>query len=155
MNKLSLAAVLLIVIAAGLAQNTGLFILYGIKPDLLLSALIALSFFLSDIFLYGGFIVLAIIFLTLSGNCCFDSTAFALIVFAAPFIGRRFHWQPLFNNLFLIGAGTILFYLLASPTFLITNWTLVMGELIYNLVMGWILFRIFEACLKTNSILKT
>lgn len=155
MNKFRLAAVLLIIIAAGFVQNTGLFVLYGIKPDLLLSALIALSFFLPDIFIYGGFIVLAVIFLTLSGNCCFDSVAFTLIVFAAPFIGRRLHWQPLFNNLFLIGAGTILFYLLASPTFLINNWPLVIGELIYNLVMGWIFFQIFDLCLKTNSILKT
>ncbi len=155
MIKFRIIAAVSIVIVAGLIQNTGFLVFYGIKPNLLLVALIALSFFLTDLFIYAGFIMLAIILLTISGGCCLDSTVFAAIVFAAPFIGRRLHWQPLLNNLLLVGAGTFLFYLSASPVFLITNWMLVIGELIYNLVMGWILFEVFERCLKTNSILKT
>lgn len=143
-SKLKLAAAVFVIILAGLAQNTNLFVVYGIKPNLILSALIALSFFLSDFFIYAGLIVLAIILLTVSGKCCFDSLVFTVIVFAAPFIGRRLHWQPIFNNLLLIGAGTVLFYLFSTPSFLITNWLFVAGELVYNLVAGWIFFEIFK-----------
>lgn len=152
--KLRLLAATLIFILAGLFQNTGFFSIFGIKPNLLLTAVIALSFFVSDFLIYSSFVIMGAILLAFTGGFWAEQLIFAALALAIFPICRYLRWQPIFNNLLLIGAGTILFYLLSSPTFLMTNWLFVAGELVYNLVWGVIFFELFALCIKTNSMLK-
>jgi hypothetical protein len=132
----------LLTIFLALLQNTNLLIFYGIKPNLVLVFLIALSFFITDIFIYLYFVLVGVIFLG------FEQLAIALPAILSFAVGRRLHWQPFFNNLLLVSAGTIVFYLLVGWS------SVVLGEIIYNLVVGSAFFALIEKCLKTNSILK-
>ena len=154
MNPKLIAAILIFVLA-GLFQNTGFFSIFGIKPNLLLAALVALSFFVKDILVYSSFILAAVILLFFQSGIMAEQLVLALIGLAAFPVGRRLPGSPLFNNLLMVGAGTILFYLFVAPSFLISAWPAVIGELVYNLLWGFIFFNIFELCLKTNSILRT
>lgn len=133
-----------LIIILGLLQNTGILSFYGVKPNLLLAFLISISFFTHDFLIYLSFILISVILLNFQIGFALEQIIFALLTIVAFFIGRRLHWKHIFNNLLLIGASTILFYLLTSPDFLISNWLTVLLETIYNLIFGLVFFKFFE-----------
>lgn len=130
MKRLLLFIVL--VAAAGLAQNTNLFNFYGLKPDLTLAVLITL------LPLVGGFYdYLAV---TLAALFFIRSEIFALAALAAYPTARYLPWSQFGNNIFLITAGTLVIYLFSAPAWAAQNPFLVLGEVIYNLVLGSALY---------------
>ena len=144
----------LTVFVSGLLQNTNILNVYGIKPNITLAVLIAASFFLADFLVYLAAVLFVIVILIFQGSFQAEQLILGLLAIAAFFAEKQLHWRPILGNLVLIGAGTVIFYLLSSPAFLIGNPALVLGELAYNLFLGIIFFKIFESWL-TNSILKT
>lgn len=152
--KIRLIAATFIFVLAGMLQNTGFFVAFGIKPNLLLVAMVAISFFIKDIWTYLSFVLAAVVLVIVGGGIALEQIVLAGLGLAAFPVGRYLHWQPFFNNFLMIGAGTVLFYLLTAPAFLISDWQAVVGEIVYNLVWGWIFFELFSRWLKTNSILR-
>lgn len=153
--RLKLIVAILIFVLAGLFQNTHVFAVFGVKPNLLLIALISLSFFIKDIRVYLNFVLASILISSVGGGISTEQIVLAVLTLAVFPAGRYFRWQPTFNNLLIIGVATPIFYLLTAPAFLLSGWQVVSGEIVYNLLWGFVLFEIFSLCLKTNSILRT
>ena len=147
--------VLLIILLAGLLQNTDFLTVAGVKPNLLLAVLIAASFFIEEAAIYILLVLISAILLKFNAGLEPESVAFALVALAGGLIGKRLSWLPIFNNLALVGAGTIIFYVLTAPAYFVSNFTGFGIELIYNLALSIILFKSLEVCLKTSSMLKT
>ncbi len=144
MKKGRFFILLLTVVLAVILQNTGLLNVYGIKPNLALASLVSVSFFAADLASYIFLVVAALIGLKFRASFEVDSLIMAGLSLASFVMGRRLQWKPIINNILLIGGGTILFYLLASPGFIAANSQIVIGELVYNVVLGTIIFKIFE-----------
>ena len=145
----------LLVIAVGLAQSAGFLNILNVKPNALLALLIAASFFVENAGLYLFLVLLADAFLKSHTVLEPELLIFSGLAVAGYWLGRHLRWWPVLNNLILVAASTVLFYLIAGPGFILASWNIVLGEVIYNMVLGAILFKIFNECLKTNSMLKT
>lgn len=152
--KLKFTLAVLIFVLAGLFQNTEFFTVFGIKPNLLLIALVAISFFIKGIQAYLNFVLASIMLSSVSGGISTEQIVLAGLALAAFPAGRYLHWQPVFNNFLIIGVATALFYLFTAPAFMLSGWQVVVGEIVYNLFVGYLLFKTFETCLKTSSILR-
>lgn len=144
-----------LIVILGLLQNTDLLMIAGVKPNLLLAALIAIAFFVEDVWLFSFFILLSDILLKVRGFLVPEILVFTLLAMTAAWAAARWHTQPILNNAFLIAIFTVLFYVLTSPSYLVAHFGLLVIELIYNLVIGVIVFNLFNQCLKTSSMLKT
>lgn len=138
------AVLFLAVFVSGLLQSTDILNIYGIKPNIVLAVLIAASFFLTNFLIYFSLILLAIITLLFQGGLQSEQLILGILASAAFLAEKKLHWWPILNNLVLIGMGTVIFYLLSSPAFLIGNPLLVLGELTYNLVLGSLFFKLFH-----------
>ena len=155
MNFRRFLLVLLIVLLAGVLQNTHFLNLAGVKPNLLLVVLIAASFFIEEATVYILLVLIAAILLKFQASLELELVVFALLALAAGLIGKRLHWLPIFNNLVLVAGATVLFYLLTEPAYLVGSLGAVGIELVYNLFFGIVFFKLLGQCLKTNSMLRT
>ncbi|MBI2025015.1 MAG: hypothetical protein HYT03_02950 [Candidatus Harrisonbacteria bacterium] len=142
-------ALLLVIFIAGLLQSAGLLSVLGVKPNLLLVTILVAAFF-ADFVFYIFLILISVFALRFRLILEPESLFFAVIAIAAYFLGRRLPSQPILNSVFIIGIGSVLFNLLASPSFFFNNLALVAIELVYDLVLGILIFKIFESWLKTN-----
>lgn len=130
-----------IVVLLSFIQAWG-FSIFGIKPNLALAAVIAVSFFAASfwetLFLtsLAAFVLNFVPFLTK------EIMVFFLIGIGAAFVGNRLPWRYFLNNFFLVGAGTMIFYLLLAPNLVIS--AVFLKELILNLAIGALIFPIFE-----------
>lgn len=147
--------IFLLLILAGLLQNTDVLNFYQIKPNLVLVFLIAISFFIPNFLTYLGLVLVGLILIAFRPGFEPEAAVLGLLAVLSFSLVRFLNLQMVYNNFLLIGASTLLFYLLTAPSFILQNPLLVFGEMVYNLVLGVIFFRIFETWLKTNSILKT
>ena len=156
MNFKKFVLVFLLVILFGLLQSTNLVMIAGVKPNLLLVLLIALAFFVEDIWTYGFFILLAGGLLKTQGFFTPDLVVFTVLVMASAWAANTWHALPAANNLILAGAATALFYLLTGPLYIVSNFSAFGIELVCNLVLAFILYQVFDSlCLKENSMLRT
>ena len=145
MKKSNFFVLLLIVLSAVLLQNTGFLNVYGVKPNLVMAVLISISFFAADLASYIFLAVAALVGLKFRAGFEIESLIIIGLSRASFVMGRRLQWKPFINNAVLIGVGTILFYLLAAPGFIASNLPMVLGELVYNVILGTIIFKIFES----------
>ena len=126
---------ILLVAAASIIQNTQLFSVYGIKPDITLVVLLTAIPFVTNFLDY--------LILVFSAGILLQAPAgFLIVSSAAYFIGRRLIWRQSLNNAILIISATIVFYLLSAPLFLYKNWNVVLAEIIYNLILGGVFYFI-------------
>ena len=119
-------------------QTTG-FSIFGVKPNLALMAVVAVSFFISDI--WEGFLLVLMSALILKfgpevGNK--EIIIFSLIGAAAVFSKRYLIWQQLINCLILLVVATLLFYVFLSPSFIFSR--IFLQEISYNIISGIIIF---------------
>ncbi|MEK7590266.1 MAG: hypothetical protein AAB454_00985 [Patescibacteria group bacterium] len=134
---------ILLVAAASIIQNTQLFSVYGIKPDITLVVLLTAIPFVTNFLDY--------LILVFSAGILLQAPAGFLIVSSAAYlIGRRLIWRQSLNNAILIISATIVFYLLSAPLFLYKNWNVVLAEIIYNLILGGVFY--FTLWSKRNHI---
>lgn len=144
-----------LLILAGFLQNTDVFNIYGIKPNIMLVFLIACSFFISDFLIYSSLVLAAVILLIFPGGFFVDGIILGGLSILAYSLVRFFDLRIFYGNLLLVALLTPLFYLLTAPAFILAYPFLVFGEIFYNLVLGVILFKTFEKYfspqwLKTN-----
>lgn len=149
------ALVFLALVLLGLLQSTALLAIGGVKPNILLMFLIALAFFVEDLWQYIFFILVAGALLKTQGFFTPELLVFTVLALLAAWVAATWHAQPVINNIILAAAATLLFYLGTSPSYFVLHPGQLGIELVYNVVVSALLFNIFNQCLKTSSMLRT
>ncbi|OGY65851.1 MAG: hypothetical protein A3A16_02180 [Candidatus Harrisonbacteria bacterium RIFCSPLOWO2_01_FULL_44_18] len=135
-----LASAILLVIAAGILQNTDLLNIAGVKPNLSLAALIVLGFFINKFTDYLILILISALLIKTAAGFEISIIVFAAIPAIFYFLRRLLPWRASLNNLILIFAGTLLLYLLIDPAFISRGVGIFISEAAYNLILGAVLF---------------
>ncbi len=142
MRKFLLA--LLLVVLAGLIQNTGLFLVFGVKPDLLLAVLVAASFFLESFWAHLLLLALSVLLLRFESGFRPELLVFAFLAASVFLVSRRLPWRRSVSNFILIVAGVVIFYALADTAYLFNNIISVAAEIIYTGVFGVLFYDLFR-----------
>ena len=118
------------------------FSVFGVKPNLALAVVIAASFFIASF--WEGFLLVALAALILKFSPGFTAEilVFALIGVGALIVKNYFPWRNFLNNLFLVVAGTFIFYLILSPDLILS--AIFAKELFLNLVAGISIFALLS-----------
>lgn len=140
-NALYIYALLAILVAATL-QSGEMFVVFGVKPNLVLVLLAVFVFFTPRFFPYALLAVFACTVLRFAPGLNWDVTAFLMVSLFFYYIRDRFFSSGLFGVLVFVFFGTILFYLLLSPSFMYHEGVVVAKELIYNLLLALGLFSL-------------
>ncbi len=144
-----------LILVMGILQNTDLLLIAGVKPNLLLVLMIALAFFVEDAWLYGFYILECVALLASGGLFAPEIVTFVLLLLAAAWVSARWHTQAILTAGLVFAASTVFFYIFSEPTYLLSSPGLIGIELVYNVVVGLLLFKICENFLNTNSMLRT
>ncbi len=131
-----------VAISAGLVQNSDLLNFFNIKPNFTLVVLTTVSFFVVDWLSYLILVLLAGIFLRFQTGFELVNLSFVFIILALFVIGRKLPGRGIINNMFLIFLGTLALYLTADFNFLYGYPIIVLKELIYNIILGTIIFAL-------------
>ncbi len=131
---------IILVALAGFLQNTNLLNIGGVKPNIALAVLVTLAFFISTASVFLVLVVLALIALWFEPVVTLELIIFALLALGAFFLSQRLPGKSFVNNLILIGLLTLVFYLIADYRFIVGDPLTVLGEMVYNIILGGVLF---------------
>jgi len=139
------------VFLAGLVQNTDLLSINHLKPNLVFVTLAALAFFISSAPFYALLAVFADVIIRF--HPFFDRVdfAFLVVVLASYWLSDRLPSKPFVNYVMIVTFGTFLFYLIAAPSFILKAPFSVFFEVVYNNIVGFIIFLIFQSIFKNVS----
>ncbi|MDP2696015.1 MAG: hypothetical protein Q8O87_02045 [bacterium] len=137
-----LAVVLLIVLAA-LTQSTNILVIWGIKPNLLLVVLMTLIALDRRLVEYLTWLLLGVIMLRFEPALSWFQAAMIIAALTVFVLHKFLPWSRHINLASLVIIGTVLFYLLIGPNFIYRHWSLVLGEIIYNLIIASVLILIW------------
>lgn len=118
------------------------FSVFGVKPNLALAVAVASSFFIASF--WEGFLLvaLAVLILKFSPGFTPEILVFALIGVGAIIFKNYLPWRNFLNNLFLVVAGTFVFYLILSPNLILS--VIFAKELFSNLIAGISIFALLS-----------
>lgn len=136
---------ILLIVAAGLFQNTGIFSVWGIKPDLLLAVMVAVSLFIDSFAWYLFLVVLSVISVRFQSGFQPELLVFSFLLISVYGARRLLPWRPSVTNCFLVACGTILFYLLADASYLLGFPLAVAGEIIYTALFSILVYDFFRS----------
>ena len=134
----------ILLFVAALFQNTALLTIAGVKPNVVLVALVLLAFSASHFFVYIVFVIGGIIFLRFSPGSDPALLAIAGIACAVFFVKEWFPWKEMVNCLAVIILGTLAFYLLTGFSFLWHDPFTIAMEIAYNTVIGAAFYPFFR-----------
>ena len=134
-----------LVLLAGFLQHSPVFSVFGVRPDFVLVLLLTLSFVIDKFPAYLWLVVLGLFCLKFQSG--FDGSLLGIGLFsvAAFWLGREMPSLWILNNTILVSAATLVSYLLAKPSFILSNWLVVVAEILYNLIIGSLMFLAFSA----------
>lgn len=132
----------------GLLQHLPIFNIFGIRPNLLLIFLLAVCFFEINFLFYLILVLISYLLLRLNFNIDIPTLTLSALLILGYWLAKIFPWQQIFNLMFLIILLNIAFYSIISPQFIMNNTSLLMGEILYNLVLGSIFYSLFSKLLK-------
>ena len=132
-----------LVLAAGFLQHSPLLNAFGVKPNLILIALVALSFVATKAQQYIVLLMVGLAVMQFRDAPETELLALGILAFAAFVVGRRLPWRWIFNNGILLAVATVAFYLLTQSSFLYTHGVSVAVELLLNVFTGTLLFLSF------------
>lgn len=134
----------LLLVLTAFIQNTGFLSVAGIKPNWLLAAMFFLVVINRPLTEYIIWSLLAAVLLRFGPEPLLWPQIAFLITVAAIFVLHHFlPWARHLNTVAIVILGTIIFYLLTAPTFIYQHWTVVLGEVVYNLVVVSVLIFIW------------
>ncbi len=125
-----------LILSAALIQSANWLNFLKIKPNLILTVLIALSFFVENFWKYLIFSFLGIAVLKFMPAIDKESLYLMFLFLLIFFLNKYFIPKKTFNFLFLISFATLAFYLLSDINFIFLNPSLLILELIYNNLAG-------------------
>ncbi len=140
MGFVQLTGYSLLVVMAGFFQQWSLLTVHGIRANFVMVLLVALSFIPDKFYEYLWLVVLGLFVLKFQSGFDGGLLGTGLIAIAAFWLGREMPWNWIFNNTVLVVIGTLTSYILAKPSFILDGWLVVLGEIIYNLIIGTLLF---------------
>ncbi|MDP3901856.1 MAG: hypothetical protein Q8Q37_02695, partial [bacterium] len=132
-------AVALLIVLAVLTQSTNILVIWGIKPNLLLVVLMTLIALDRRLAEYLTWLLLGVIMLRFEPALSWFQAAIIIIALTAFVLHKFLPWSRHINIASLVIIGTVLFYLLIGPNFIYRHWSLVLGEIIYNLIIASVL----------------
>ena len=131
-----------LVAALGMLQNTNFLNIAGVKPNLSLVLLIALSFFIRNFFVYLILVLVAGIFLRFEAAFEPANLVFTLLVVAVYLLERKLPGRQFLNSLLLTALGTFIFYAVIDFSFFASYLFTIFEEMLYNIILGVLLFFI-------------
>ncbi len=135
---------IILVLLAGLLQNTELISFYSVKVNLVLILLLVLIFFVHDLRYYLILALEGVLLLKVAPGLDVQTLVLLFLVLAAFYLKKRLVWQPVFSNALLIAVATVLFYALADFNFMIYSTPTLILEIIYNTIGGSALYLALE-----------
>lgn len=136
-----LLPILALFIAATL-QSGELITFFGVKPNLVLVLLSTFSFFVPNLLTYAMLVLFGTAVLSFAPGLSWDNAALTLVALLFFYVRDRFLVIGLSASILFAIFGTVLFYLLTSPTMLYDEVGVVLKELIYNALLGVTLFSL-------------
>lgn len=143
-RSLFFTALFVLLIAATL-QSSELITVFGIKPNLVLVLLAVFSFFVPQFFAYALLVIFSSMMLHFAPGVSWESAALALVALLFFYVRDRFLSAGLLVSIMFAVFGTVLFYLLISPSLLYHEGAVIAKELICNALLGAILFSLTSA----------
>jgi len=138
------ALALSLIILAGFLSTSGYFIFWGVKPNLVLSLIIAFIFLRASSFEIAFLVVFAAA--SLAWTPLLSPSLFILPLLAAAILSaRRFFSSSLFSASVISFAATFLWYLASNPHFALNFYTIVVLEGIINSVLSLALILLGRA----------
>jgi len=138
------SGLIFIFIAFFLQQSSLLDISY-ITPNILLVVSISLVFFIREKTLYYFLAFFVSFFIYIStGSLSVSGFFFALIV-TAFFIHTHLPASSFISFIFLVGIATPVLYLFIDPSFSLSNPVTILGEMLYNIGIGMIVFFMVQS----------
>lgn len=143
-TAVSVISVALIIAAAALSHAPWLRV-SGIAPNLVLVTLIVIALLTDNVAWYGLLLLLAATLARFTPTL-FDPVAVVTIVVAAAafWFKRRMVWPGSIGITILAASGTVATYLLLSPSFIWQYPGVVFFELVYNVIIGIVLFEVMH-----------
>lgn len=134
----------IVLLLAGFIQNTALLNIGALKPNVSLVVLIVTAFFITNSLNYLILVLIAGVFLRFEPGLDLANIVFTMIALASFLAIKKMPGQPFLINLFLIALSTFVFYLVLDWRFLAGEAFIVGGEMVYNVILGSILFAFFD-----------
>ena len=133
---------LLFVVTAAILQQLPGLQLAGVRPNWTLVALLLAGFLVRDWVEYLLLVAAPAPLLNVWGSHpqTLAAAALAATAVAAKLLRSILPWQSFLNYLLLVALATPAFYLLIDRAFLISRSPLFFQELLYNLILGAVLF---------------
>jgi hypothetical protein len=141
-------SLILLVAVLASVQSFG-FSLFGVKPNLALIGVVAVSFFaggILEIFLLSALAAFILKFAPAIGA---EITVFFIVSLLAGVLGKYFPWRKSLNNLAVVFLSVFAFYALAGVQFIISPFF--WKELVLDLALGSIIFYFFSLCGKMEK----
>ncbi|MEK9186180.1 MAG: hypothetical protein AAB885_01195 [Patescibacteria group bacterium] len=129
---------ILLVAIAFLQSNN--FLIFGVKPNLILVALIVFSFLVTDFASYAVLILLTLVMMRSRPGWDLSLVSLGLVGIGSWFVKQIMPGRDSLNLAIAIIFSTIIFYGLIDPNFLYSEWLTSVIEAGYNLVAGFILY---------------
>lgn len=132
--------VFLLVAVAAWLQNTEMLTLYGVKPNLALVLLIILAGITSSLVFFSSLVIVSVLVLQNVFFVSWPTIVFILLTFLIFFLLKRLPWRTTINIFTTIVLFSVIFLILVEPLFVINNVRVIIQELIYNVILGIILY---------------
>lgn len=134
-HKLFFSALFVLLIAATL-QSGELVTFAGVKPNLVLVLLATFSFFVPRFFPYALLSLFGVVTLSFAPGISWEGAALLLVALFFFYVRDRFLSAGFLASVLFSVFGTVMFYLLISPSVLYHEVTVIVKELLYNAVLG-------------------
>ena len=146
---LNLLILILLVGSLSFLQSWADFLVFGVKPNLALVAVIGAAFFSTNV--WESFLLVAVAaFILKSGPDLKEILMFSIIGAGAIIIKRYLSWYPILSNLVLVSLGTLIFYVTLARDLIMTP--LFLEELVLNLVGGLVFFALLKFLWQNKSV---
>lgn len=146
-----LVLVLACALVAGLVQNTGIFSLLGVRPNISMAFLIGCAFFLRTLSLFNTAIATSLLSLEFMTDGAAAVLAMIVAAASAFLLHDRLPGKPLVNLVFLVLAATFFFYAIVDFGYLTREGGIVVGEALYNVLWGVAAFMIGRKAFKDEK----
>ena len=135
---------LILISIISLVQSLSLVVFNGVKPNLVLAALIVLIFYERSLGSYLILVFVSLAFLNYSALISKEVAVFGLLMLSAFYFKKYLSENLFLYSFFLTAILTSLFYLIIDPKFIFYNFNIFSLELMYNVVASLIFGYLYQ-----------
>ena len=142
-SRHSIQVILLIILIAAL-QHSRVLTVMGVAPNVMLALTVALAFFIDSFLLFLIMAIVAGAFIRFAPGLSVASAVFIVCAVIGYWLRRRIVQPGLVAYCITIGTASILFTILMAPGFIIRYPALFLGEVLYTMISGVLLFELIK-----------